>query len=163
MTRVSRIIIKLLYICLVIVTFYNPFYHNNQANLRELNDPIIAPSSEYHFIWEEFEGALGDLPGDDILSYGASFGPFHNYGEIFNKLSQSNESFPEIIDLFSIGKTFFGRDIYCVRITNESRQEKKTQMLVISQHHAREQITVENAFYFMDKLINGSIMSDPPM
>ena len=148
-------------VILIIVTviFGSSFYpdRNNNMILESLENqsPI-----NYQFIWETYNGSLGDLPGDDILIYGESFGQFHNYEEIIYKLQQLNESFSEIIDVFSIGKTYFGRDIYCVRITDENHYSKKTEMLVVAQHHAREQITVENALFFLDQIVYGFLAQD---
>jgi hypothetical protein len=111
----------------------------------------------YSFIWDEYDEAPGDQSGDDSVVFGSSFGPYHNYSELVTKLKNLNTTYPEIIELFSIGKTYFGRDIYCVRLTNESIMLPKTEMLIVSQHHAREQITVENALYFIDKVVDNWI------
>ena len=117
--------------------------------------------SGYRFIWDEYDGASGDQSGDDSVVFGSSFGPYHNYTELVTKLKSLNTTYPEIIELFSIGKTYFGREIYCVRLTNESIMLPKTEVLIVSQHHAREQITVENALYFIDKVVYNWIKSMP--
>ncbi|MFX0149739.1 MAG: M14 family zinc carboxypeptidase [Candidatus Hodarchaeota archaeon] len=128
-------------------------------------EELFIPSKKrtkivYPFIWEEFIGAPGNQIGDDSMVFGSSFGPYHNYTELVTKLKSLNTTFPEIIDLFSIGKTYFGRDIFCVKITNESILLPKTEVLIVGQHHAREQITVENALYFIDKVVDNWMRSD---
>jgi hypothetical protein len=142
----------------IIIQIFAPIYANVFNIATKLK---TQSSSNYQFIWDDFNGALGDLQGDDILTYGPSFGPFHNYEEITDKLHQASIAFPDIVDVFSIGKTYFGREIYCARVTNENYKEKKTEMLVVAQHHAREQITVENALYFLDTLLNGYEIDAP--
>ncbi|MFX0124373.1 MAG: M14 family zinc carboxypeptidase [Candidatus Hodarchaeota archaeon] len=107
----------------------------------------------YSFIWDEFDGAPGNQQGDDSVIFGPSYGPYHNYSELVTKLRNLNTTYPEIIELFSIGKTYFEREIYCVQITNESIKLPKTEILIIGQHHAYEQITVENALYFIDRVV----------
>ncbi len=107
----------------------------------------------YTFIWEEYNGAPGDQQGDDSVVFGPSFGPYHNYSEVVNKLRNLNTTYPEIIHVFTIGKTYFGREIYCVRITNEAITFRKTEVVIVGQHHAQEQISVENALYFIDKAV----------
>ncbi|MFW9996724.1 MAG: M14 family zinc carboxypeptidase [Candidatus Odinarchaeota archaeon] len=107
----------------------------------------------YTFIWDDYDGAPGNQPGDDSLVFGPSFGPYHNYTELVAKLKNLNTTYPGFIDLFSIGKTYFDRDIYCVRITNESVVLPKTEVIIVGQHHAYEQITLENALYFIDKIV----------
>ncbi len=123
-----------------------------EVNNQILTETLPYNSSSYEYLWEEYEFASGDIEGDDILTYGATFGPFHNYKELTEKIIQLNDTFGEIVEVFSIGKTYFGRDIYCVRLTDEKYQEPKTEVLFIAQHHAREQVTVENALYFLDKI-----------
>ncbi|MFX1513938.1 MAG: M14 family zinc carboxypeptidase [Promethearchaeota archaeon] len=107
----------------------------------------------YNFIWNEYDGAPDDQQGDDSVSFGSSYGPYHNYFELVSKLKNLNTTYPEIIELFSIGKTYFEREIYGIRITNESITLPKTEVLIVGQHHAHEQITVENALYFIDKMV----------
>jgi hypothetical protein len=117
----------------------------------------------YTFIWEENNDAPGDQPGDDSVVFGPSFGPYHNYSELVNKLKSLNTTYPEIIQVFTIGKTYFGRDIYCVRITNESIMLPKTEVVIVGQHHAQEQINVENALYFIDKVVFDFFSSSTPI
>ncbi len=74
---------------------------------------------------------------------------YHNYSEIVNILIALNETYPGIVDAFSIGKSWQNRDIYCVRLTNESDIREKPQVLFVSYHHAREPITAELALYFV--------------
>jgi hypothetical protein len=85
----------------------------------------------YTFIWEEYDNAPGDQQGDDSVVFGPSFGPYHNYSELVTKLQNLNTSYPEVIHLFTIGKTYFGIEIYCVRITNESISIPKTEVLIV--------------------------------
>ena len=86
---------------------------------------------DYTFIWEEYEDAPSDQQGDDSVVFGPSFGPYHNYSELVNKLKNLNTTYPEIIQVFTIGKTYFGREIYCVRITNEMHGRlTKTEMVL---------------------------------
>lgn len=104
-------------------------------------------------MWDEFQNVSGDLPGDDIIQYGANFGPFHNYSEFVHKIHILNETFPHLIDLSIIGQSYYSRNIWCVVITDETTLSEKDEMLIVSQHHAREQITVEQSLYIIDKII----------
>ncbi len=79
---------------------------------------------------------------------------YHNPIELLMELEQMNNTAPEIIDLFSIGKSFQGRDIYCVRITNEQNTNAKAGVLILSGIHAREQISVEASLRFLLRLVN---------
>ncbi len=79
---------------------------------------------------------------------------YHNPAEVYEELEQMLNTAPEIVDLFSIGQSVQGREIYCVRITNEQNSKQKAGALFIGQHHAREQITTESCLRFLLRLIN---------
>ncbi|MFX1506832.1 MAG: M14 family zinc carboxypeptidase [Promethearchaeota archaeon] len=79
---------------------------------------------------------------------------YHTPEELIEELYQINDTAPGIIDLYSIGKSVEGRDIFCVRITNEQNTLPKAGVLFVSHHHAREQITVEVGLRFILTLVN---------
>jgi hypothetical protein len=74
---------------------------------------------------------------------------YHNYNEIVTILFALNGTYPNIVDVFSIGKSWWNRDIYCVRLTNESDKDLKPEVFFVGYHHAREQITSELTLYFV--------------
>ncbi len=120
---------------------------------REEPNSSSYQNLEYEFTWDEFADAPGDILGDDILHFGPSFGLFHNYTEIVSKLHNLEQNFPNYCEVFSIGKTHLEHDIYGIKLTDELVTTSKEEILIVAQHHAREQITVENALYYVDKLI----------
>jgi len=77
-----------------------------------------------------------------------NWGHYHNYTEIARALIYLNETYPNIINVFSIGKSWQNRDIYCIRLTNETNTHPKPKLLFVGYHHAREPISAELALYF---------------
>jgi len=73
---------------------------------------------------------------------------YHDYSEIVNTLFYLNITYPNIVDVFSIGKSWENRDIYCIKLTNESNTHPKPELFFVGYHHARELISVELALYF---------------
>jgi len=73
---------------------------------------------------------------------------YHNYSEIVNTLFYLNLLYPNLVDVFSIGKSWQNRDIYCIRLTNESNTHPKPKLLFVGYHHARELISAELPLYF---------------
>jgi parallel beta-helix repeat protein len=73
---------------------------------------------------------------------------YHNYTEIMNTLLFLNESLPNVVDVFFIGKSWGSRDIYCIRLTNETNTRPKPKLLFVGYHHARELISAELPLYF---------------
>ena len=82
-------------------------------------------------------------------------GEFHDYDEMQAEIMYFHTHAPELIDLEVIGQSYEGRDITCLRITNESNPLQKAKTLVVAHHHGREQITVEAALRFILRLLNG--------
>jgi hypothetical protein len=74
---------------------------------------------------------------------------YHNYSEIVTILLAINQTYPSIVDVFSIGKSWWNRDIYCVCLTNEAVSKPKPEVFFVGYHHAREPITAELALYFV--------------
>jgi hypothetical protein len=73
---------------------------------------------------------------------------YHNYSEVVTILLALNETYPNVVDVFSIGKSIRGLDIYCLRLTNKSNSTPKPEVFFVGYHHAREPITYELALYF---------------
>jgi hypothetical protein len=58
-----------------------------------------------------------------------------------------------IADVFSIGKSYLGKDIWCVRLTNETNGQTKTKILFVGYHHATERISAELPLYFVVQMV----------
>ncbi len=74
---------------------------------------------------------------------------YHDYTEIADILFWLNETYLGVVDVFSIGKSYLGRDIYCVRLTNETCNQLKTKVLFVGYHHATERISAELPLHFV--------------
>ncbi len=74
---------------------------------------------------------------------------YHDYTEIVDILFWLNETYLGVVDVFSIGKSYLGRDIYCVRLTNETCNQLKTKVLFVGYHHATERISAELPLHFV--------------
>ncbi|MHA1974664.1 MAG: M14 family zinc carboxypeptidase [Candidatus Hodarchaeales archaeon] len=79
---------------------------------------------------------------------------FHTPSELKEELDNIISQAPDLVDMFTIGSSIQGREIYCLKITNEQDHRPKANALIIAQHHSREQITVEAALRFILRLIN---------
>jgi hypothetical protein len=73
---------------------------------------------------------------------------YHNYTEMTTILLGLNNTYPCIIDVFSIGQSWQGRDIYCIRLTDENDGKPKPQALFVGYHHSQEQISAELPLYY---------------
>ena len=79
---------------------------------------------------------------------------FHNSTEIMEEIANFEAVVPELVDVSVIGQSYLGKDIQLVRITNEAITNPKAGVFYVTQHHAREQITVEATLRFIQRLLN---------
>ncbi|MHA1419525.1 MAG: M14 family zinc carboxypeptidase [Candidatus Heimdallarchaeaceae archaeon] len=127
---------------------------NSSATFQVKKQETLDP---YRWFWEELSNPPGPISGEDVVYWGEDLGPYHNYTELTDKLVLLNATFPEIVDVFSIGKTWHNNDVWCVKLTNETVTSSKTEYYIVAEHHARELISVENALYFIDKIVYDSL------
>jgi hypothetical protein len=80
---------------------------------------------------------------------------FHDPVELMEEIEHIHNLVPQLVDVEVIGESFEGRNITCLRITNELNTVQKAKTLIVAQHHGREQITVELALRFILWLLNG--------
>jgi hypothetical protein len=110
-----------------------------QADSRPMITRIEAPSVER--TWNDVD-----------LLYPSVF---HDTAKLNEEIRNILPKAPGITDLEVIGKSFQGKNISVVTITNEMDDRQKAKTLVVAHHHGREQITVELALRFILMLING--------
>jgi len=80
-------------------------------------------------------------------------GEYHDYYGTMEKLNGFNDKFPELIYTFRIGESVLGRDIWCVRITNENNNGKKFSCLIDGCIHGSEWEGGEACLYLAEYLL----------
>jgi len=136
----------------------NPY--NASATFVDCADPVVAIDAQDNLFM-----AYSDAPSNDSVHHKIYFmfasrsawnwttsldwSHYHNYTEITTILPGLNATYPDIIDVFSIGQSWGGRDIYCVRLTNESDEQPKSEVLFVGYHHAQEPISAELPLYYV--------------
>jgi carboxypeptidase T len=89
-------------------------------------------------------GAL-DFPSADAR--------YHNYAEMNAEIGQRLQQYPNIMSRRVIGKTYQGRDIVAIKISdNVATDENEPEVLFTHHQHAREHLTVEMALYLLREL-----------
>jgi carboxypeptidase T len=69
---------------------------------------------------------------------------YHNYDEMVADVTAVAAAHPDIVDMFSIGQTAEGREIWATKISdNVAVDENEPEVLFDGMHHAREHLTVE--------------------
>lgn len=92
-------------------------------------------------------------PGPTYPAYDANY---HDYGEMLLFIKTAEITYPDIVRVFSIGKSYQGRDIWAAKVSdNVAVDEDEPEVLVDALHHAREHLTVEQALYLLKTLATG--------
>jgi carboxypeptidase T len=78
---------------------------------------------------------------------------YHNFPEMVAEIKAAETAYPQLVDVFSIGKSYQGRDIWAAKISdNVAVDENEPEILFDALHHAREHMTVEQALYLLREL-----------
>jgi putative cell wall-binding protein/murein tripeptide amidase MpaA len=86
-----------------------------------------------------------DYPAHDSL--------YHSYQEVDRRIHVLEMAYPNLVDAFSIGKSYQGREIWAAKISNNvSVDENEPEVLIDALHHAREHLGVEQALYLAQML-----------
>jgi hypothetical protein len=80
-------------------------------------------------------------------------GDYHDYQDTIELLNDFNEKYPDLVYVFSIGKSFLRRDIWCIRITNENSDEIKSSCLIDGCIHGGEWEAGEACLYLTEYLL----------
>ncbi len=80
---------------------------------------------------------------------------YHNPTELLNAVTVAAIWRPDLVDVFSIGKSYEGRDIWAAKVSDDVKEdEPEPEVLVDALHHAREHLTVEQALYLLNVLVS---------
>ncbi len=104
-------------------------------------------------------------PSPSATAAAADFPPgfegYHTYSEMATHLADVAAARPGIVRRFSIGKSYQGRDIWAVKVSdNVGTDENEPEVLFDGNTHAREHITGEMAIYLLDMLVRGYVNGD---
>jgi len=80
-------------------------------------------------------------------------GEYHNYYGTKELLNDFNEKYPDLVHVYSIGKSVLGKDIWCIRITNEKNDETKSSCLIDGCIHGIEWEAGEACLYLAEYLL----------
>jgi hypothetical protein len=109
---------------------------------------------EKNYTNESDEESIAEIELDQpsILPYWKD-GDYHDYHGTIELLNDFNEKYPKLVYVFSIGKSVLGRDIWCIRITNENREEIKSSCLIDGCIHGCEWEAGEACLYLTEYLL----------
>jgi hypothetical protein len=88
--------------------------------------------------------------GLSALDFPSRDGAYHNFAELQTEVNAIVAKYPAIASRTVIGKSYEGRDIVAVKISdNVGTDEAEPEVLYDAMHHAREHLTTEMAVYLL--------------
>ncbi len=94
--------------------------------------------------------------GLSTLDFPSRDAAYHNYAELHAKVDAIVRQYPAITSKRVIGKSYQGRDIVAIKISdNVATDEAEPEVLYDAQHHAREHITAEMTLYLLGMFTSG--------
>src|SRR5262249_8708683 len=94
--------------------------------------------------------ALGFLlqPAQPPTHFPPADAGYHNYDEMVAEIQATAPAHPSIVQLFSIGTSYEGRDLLAAKISdNAAQDEDEPEALFVGLYHAREHLTLEMLLY----------------
>ncbi len=75
---------------------------------------------------------------------------YHKYAEVVSFLNKWAKDYPDIVDVYSVGQTYEGREIWQMTISNKAtgKDTDKPAMFLEGNRHSGEVIAAESALYF---------------
>ena len=124
-------------------------YVTGTANLQELRT------------LEKMGWVETSFPLTEALDFPAKDGDFHNYQELTDELGKLVMKYPRIVQMFSIGKSTEGRDIWGLRISGDLKQATTLPGIIfMAGHHAREHLSVETPLRIFISLLERYAQGD---
>ncbi|MEU1011019.1 MULTISPECIES: M14 family metallopeptidase [unclassified Streptomyces] len=106
-------------------------------------------------------GAAPQRSGARLYDFPSADSKYHNYAEMNAEIDQRLAAYPGIMSKRVIGKSYQGRDIVAIKVSdNVGTDENEPEVLFTAHQHAREHLTVEMALYLLRELGAG-YGSDP--
>ncbi|MFM2194005.1 MAG: hypothetical protein RLZZ460_675, partial [Chloroflexota bacterium] len=83
-------------------------------------------------------------------------GAFKSYEQIESEILAVEAAHPEIVDVFSIGQSYEGRELYAAKISdNVTLDEVEPEVLIDALHHSNEHVTLAQALDLLHTLVDG--------
>ncbi|KQC13839.1 MAG: hypothetical protein APR63_07210 [Desulfuromonas sp. SDB] len=155
---------------MLVRVYASDYQQLNQIQLKSLDiagreyqqyfDLVITPDQFSNII---SSGLDYEVITDNLTAYQEQFrGSYHSYTETNNILRNYATTYSNICVLDSIGQSYQGRWIYCLKISDNPGYEDPSEpgVLFDGLHHSREWATIEVILFYADTLLTG-YGSDP--
>lgn len=122
---------------------------------------MVAPAFSLVLPVGQSDGRLPSITDEDTECFNAT--EYHGYDETTALLRKLAADHPSVCTLFSIGKTYEGREIWCMKVSDSPliNEKDEAEVLYIGAHHAREWPSVETVLYTLVYILEHYGKTDP--
>ncbi len=132
--KISQIIALFFCCILLIVTFSGCVENKEKSEEKVLLLPEVKlDHSSILPVWED--------------------GIYHDYYDTMDLLNEFEMRYPDLVNVFTIGKSVLGKDIWCIRLTNEKNNDVKSSCLIDGCIHGCEWEAGEACLYLAEYLL----------
>jgi hypothetical protein len=80
---------------------------------------------------------------------------YHNYDEMVAEIHAVETAHPDLVHLFSIGKSYQGRELWAAKVSdNVATDEAEPEAMIVAAHHGDEHLSVEQGLYLFNVLLD---------
>lgn len=128
--------VKLLVFFLVLFLFVSGCIENSVDTEENNKDTLEIITSDYPSVLPDWK--------DEI---------YHDYGATKKMLNDFHQQYPQLTDVFTIGKSVLEREIYAIKITNKINSSDKYACLIDGCIHGNEWESAEACLYLAEYLL----------
>ena len=100
--------------------------------------------------------SLTTAPPAAAADFPAADAKYHTYAEMVTEIQAAQAARPDIVKLYSIGKSYQNRDIWVAKISdNVATDESEPEVMFDGVHHAREHLSLEQTLAILKWLTTG--------
>lgn len=122
--------------------------------LLQYPDINIINAEILYNIYDNNKDALYN-PYTEAVEFPLGDEKFHTYDEMYDEFNKLALDYPHLVTLFSIGKSYLGKDIWAIKITytDPLSVTEKPASVFMGTHHAREHVSTEMPILFAHDLV----------
>ena len=101
-------------------------------------------------------GSLGGATAASATEFPRGFQGYHSYTELSSEIAQVAAAHPDIVSVFSIGKSYQGRELWAAKVSdNVTVDEAEPEVLFDGTHHSDEHMATEMTLHILHWLVDG--------
>jgi len=135
---------------------HNVDVHVPAKMTSEFEGFLTSIGVEFSLMIKDLEYAMEEEEASNLkYGWGFDYERYNTYDDAVDELKRLAQDYPRNAQLFTVGKTYQGRTLTGIKITDGTKKAKPA-VWIDGGIHAREWISPATVMYFMNKLLEGN-------